>query len=479
MINLMDNIIQKSSYTIHIVGIGGIGMSGIAEILHNLGYKVQGSDLTINDNIKRLESCGIKVFIGHKSENVKNCNVIVISSAINNKENAEIIEARKHRIPVIKRAEMLAELMRLKFSIAISGSHGKTTTTSLIATMFDDAQLHPTVINGGIINSKGTNAYLGSGNYLIAEADESDGTFIKIPASIAVITNIDPEHLDYYQTFDNLKSAYRKFIENIPFYGFAVVCADHPVVREVISDINDREIITYAINNDNVDIKAINIRLLPDKTIYDAQLLSRAFGQNKIIKDIILPMVGVHNVLNSLASIAIGSKLGFTEKQIKEAFMGFQGVKRRFTKVGEINNITIIDDYAHHPEEIKVTLKAARSLKSNNNIIAVIQPHRYSRVDSLFADFVSSIEEADIAIITDIYAAGESPIAGINKESLIANMQTKYPQKTILPLNSQDELANIIKSLAKSGDLVLCMGAGTISKFAKELADQIKELKCQ
>lgn len=457
--------------TIHFIGIGGIGMSGIAEIMHNLGYDVQGSDLSENDNVLRLRNIGIKVYIGHLEENIESASIVVKSTAVQD-NNPEIIAARFKRIPVVKRSEMLAELMRLKISVAVSGSHGKTTTTAFVAAIFEAEGLNPTVINGGIINTRGTNAYLGSGNYLIAEADESDGTFIRIPSTIAIITNIDPEHLDYYGSFENLKEAYKSFIHNLPFYGFAVACKDHEVLADLIKDVQDREVITYGIKSDNLDIQAINIVENRFTTEFDVKVSERILGKEIIIKKIHLPVPGMHNVLNALASIAVAVKMKFKTLAITNAFSKFTGVKRRFTKVGEVRGISIIDDYAHHPEEIKATLSTACQVNKedkNAKVIAVVQLHRYTRVENLFSEFVHCFDKADVIVMADIYSAGEVPIAGINKEVMIAALKQNYKNKEILNLESPDKLPEILSKTAKAGDVVLFMGAGTSTKWAYNL----------
>ena len=459
---------------LHFIGIGGIGMSGIAEIMHNLGYQVQGSDLSENDNVLRLRNIGIKVFVGHVGENIKNASVVVKSTAVKD-SNPEIIAARAARIPVVKRSEMLAELMRLKISVAVSGSHGKTTTTAFVAAMFEAAELNPTVINGGIINTRGTNAYLGSSDYLIAEADESDGTFIRIPSTIAVITNIDAEHLDYYGNFDNLKKAYEAFIHNLPFYGFAVVCKDHLEVRNLIKNIQDREVITYGIDSDDLDIQAVNIVESISGSVFDVKVAARVTGEAFTIEKINLPVAGRHNVLNSLAAIAIGVKLKFKKQSIIEGFAKFAGVKRRFTKTGEVKGIRIIDDYAHHPEEIKATLLTARQVSKSNKdakVIAVVQLHRYTRVENLFSEFVHCFDNADVVLMSDIYSAGETPIEGINKEVIIAALRQNYKNKEILSLDSPSKLTEMLNSIAKEGDIVLFMGAGTSTKWAYELPEE-------
>ena len=479
MSNSNQNMMFKMSGSIHFTGIGGIGMSGIAEILYNLGYKIQGSDLGENDNVKRLRSMGIEVIIGQDGKNIANAAVIVKSTAIKD-NNPEIVAAKKNKIPIVKRAEMLAEIMRLKNSVAISGAHGKTTTTSLIAAMFEAANLNPTVINGGIINSKGTNAYLGSGNYIVAEADESDGTFIKIPSTIGVITNIDAEHLDYWGDYKKLKAAYRSFIENLPFYGFGVICLDDKEAKDIYHTIIDKEIVTYGIKSDNVDIKAVNIRTDIDNSVFDVEVSERLSNKIKIISDIKLPMAGMHNVLNSLSAIAIAIKLDLSKDIIKNGFNQFKGVKRRFTKTGEVDNITIIDDYAHHPQEIEATIKTAREVIKNNpesNLISVMQPHRYTRLHNLFSEFTNCFKESDIVIIAPVFEAGEKPIDGANRDVLVSAIKQQYPNIQVMALPSEKMLPDMINKYAKSDDLVLIMGAGTSTKWANALPKQLEKLK--
>lgn len=467
--------------TIHFIGIGGIGMSGIAEILHNLGYKVQGSDIAENYNTKRLENNGIKVFLGHQGQNVTNVSYVVVSSAIN-KDNPEIQEALHRKIPIIRRAEMLAELMRLKCSVAISGSHGKTTTTSLVACLFEAAGLCPTLINGGIVNSKSTNAYLGSGNYLIAEADESDATFIHIPATVVVITNIDPEHLDFYHDFDSLIQAFRSFITNLPFYGFAVVCIDHQAVRKLVNDIVERRIITYGIDSDDANIQAFNLDSDIESSTFDVRISLPNVNGVTTIERITLPTPGRHNILNALAAIAIAVELDFGIKIIKNGFNSFKGIKRRFTKVAEYNNATIIDDYAHHPEEVKATLATARNIanKRNSKVIAIFQPHRYSRVKYLFDDFVTCFSDADQLYITDIYAAGEQPIDGITGRNLVNKIKNTKSHAMVSFIENHEDIAGIIAKEAMPNDIIIMMGAGSISTWANNLHQQFtRERHCE
>ncbi len=462
--------------TIHFIGIGGIGMSGIAEILHSMGYKVQGSDISENYVMEKLRAKGIEIFIGHSAENIKNAQVVVKSTAIS-ADNPEIIEAKKNHIMVISRSDMLGEIMKLKISVAISGTHGKTTTTSLVAIMFESAGLDPTVINGGIINHHGSNAYLGKGDFLIVEADESDETFIKIPSTIGVITNIDPEHLDHYGDFANLKKAFRNFITNLSFYGFAVLCKDHREVAKLSEEVFDRKILTYGIEREDVNIRAVNIKTGIDGSDFDVVI--KDYNNNiRMIKSIHLPIAGLHNVLNSLAAIAIAIELKFSDEVITNGFRKFQGVKRRFTKTGEVNNITIIDDYAHHPQEIMVALKTGKLLtnESKGRLIAIVQPHRYSRVSDCFSEFTHCFDEADILIVADIYGAGEKPIEGITKDILVDAIKQVSKCKTILSLDNPENLAKIISDLAKPKDLILFMGAGSSTKWANELPAELEKL---
>jgi len=461
---------------IHFIGIGGIGMSGIAEILHNLGYKVQGSDNAGSNVTERLESLGIKVIIGQKEENIEGAAVIVKSSAIKD-SNPEITAARAKNVPVIKRAEMLAEIMRLKACIAIAGTHGKTTTTTMVTSVLDAAKLDPTVINGGIINAYGSNAHLGDGEWLVAEADESDGTFLKLPATIAVVTNIDPEHLENYEgSFDVLRKAFRDYIENIPFYGFGVLCIDHPEVSALHKKITDRKLITYGIETPDANIKAENIQATPAGSKYDVRISGLSTEKDRVIDEIYLSMPGMHNVMNSLAAVSIAVELGFHDDEIRQAFSNFKGIKRRFTKTGEVEGVQIIDDYAHHPTEIKVTLKTAKQVvpEGSGKVIAVLQPHRFSRVRDLFDEFCNCFADADIVIVSDIYRAGEEPIEGIDQKHLIEGIK-KSGKSEVHALPSADALAGMVNDLAKPGDIVVCLGAGDVTKWAAGLPEGLEK----
>ncbi len=480
MNNALNLIFPTNVGVIHFVGIGGIGMSGIAEILHSMGYSVQGSDISESYVTERLEKLGIKVNFEQVASNVENCSLIVKSTIIKD-DNPEIIRAQELDIPIIKRTEMLAEIMRFKHSISISGTHGKTTTTSLVACLLEAAELNPTVINGGIINSKKTNAYIGKGGYLVAEADESDGTFIKVPSYVGVITNIDPEHLDYYKTFENSIAAYRTFITNLPFYGFGVLCYDHPIVRQLGNSIKGRRIISYGLDTPSVDLRAVDIKTDIGGSTFDV-ILSEAYVRHKklkfnMIRDVKLHINGRHNIANSLSAIAIGLELGIESSVIARAFSEFGGVKRRFTKTGEVNGITIIDDYAHHPVEIRATLSTARDIvnSSRGKVVAVVQPHKYTRLNELMDEFSEAFTDADELIIADVYPSGEKPIPGVDAGELIRRIKLNA-KKDAIYLSDPEKLAKLINNLAKSPDLVVFLGAGNITKWAYDLPKALEKL---
>ncbi|MGY3657145.1 UDP-N-acetylmuramate--L-alanine ligase [Bradyrhizobium sp. USDA 376] len=457
---------------IHFVGIGGIGMSGIAEVLVNLGYAVQGSDASDNYNLDRLRKKGAKVSVGHKAENVDGAEVVVVSTAIK-RDNPELMAARERRIPVVRRAEMLAELMRLKSCVAIAGTHGKTTTTTMVATLLDAGGLDPTVINGGIINAYGSNARLGAGDWMVVEADESDGTFLKLPTDVAIVTNVDPEHLDHFKTFEAVQDAFRHFVENLPFYGFAVMCIDHPVVQSLVGKIEDRRIITYG-ENPQADVRLLDLTPMGGGSKFKVAFRDRKTGAVHEIADLMLPMPGRHNASNATAAIAVARELGVSDDAIRKAIAGFGGVKRRFTKTGEWNGVTVIDDYGHHPVEIAAVLKAARE-STNGKIIAVVQPHRYTRLQSLFEEFCTCFNDADAVVVADVYAAGEAPIDGIDRDHFVAGLRA-HGHREVVPLPAATELAGIVKGLAKSGDLVVCLGAGNITQWAYALPGELKAL---
>ncbi|WP_315736782.1 MULTISPECIES: UDP-N-acetylmuramate--L-alanine ligase [unclassified Bradyrhizobium] len=458
---------------IHFVGIGGIGMSGIAEVLCNLGYTVQGSDASDNANVARLREKGITVSVGHKAENVAGADVVVVSTAIK-RDNPELMAARAQRIPVVRRAEMLAELMRLKSCVAIAGTHGKTTTTSMVAALLDAGGLDPTVINGGIINAYGTNARLGGGEWMVVEADESDGTFLKLPADVAIVTNVDPEHLDHFKTFDAVQEAFRTFVENVPFYGFAVMCIDHPVVQTLVGKIEDRRIITYGVNP-QADVRLVDLTPMGGGSRFKVVFRDRKSGATHEIADIALPMPGRHNASNATAAIAVARELGLSDEAIRKAIAGFGGVKRRFTRTGEWNGVTVIDDYGHHPVEIAAVLKAARE-STNGKIIAVVQPHRYTRLQSLFEEFCTCFNDADAVVVADVYAAGEAPIEGVDRDHFVLGLRA-HGHRDVVPLPKAADLAGIVKGLAKPGDLVVCLGAGNnITQWAYALPGELKAL---
>ena len=457
--------------TIHFVGIGGIGMSGIAEVMHNLGYTVQGSDIAASANVKRLEDLDIRVAIGHAAENVAQADVVVISSAVK-ADNPEVVAARSRLVPVVRRAEMLGELMRLKWSIAVGGTHGKTTTTSLISSILDHAKFDPTVINGGVINAYGTNGRLGAGEWMVVEADESDGTFVKLPATIAVLTNIDPEHLDFYGDFEKVKAAFKAFVENIPFYGFAALCIDHPEVQAMIGQLTDRRIVTYGLSP-QAEVRGEHVRQSPGGAQFDVVLSARSGNQGKL-EGVRLPMFGEHNVQNALAGIAVATEMGIPAATVVEGLAGFTGVKRRFTKTGEVGGVTVIDDYAHHPVEIVAVLRAARAA-TRGRVIAVVQPHRYTRLMDLFEDFCTSFNDADTVIVADVHPAGEAPIEGVNRDALVDGLRTRG-HRSVEALPGPKALPEMIAERVRPGDLILCLGAGTITNWANELPVALRAL---
>jgi UDP-N-acetylmuramate--alanine ligase len=457
---------------IHFIGIGGIGMSGIAEVLCNLGYTVQGSDAAESGNVVRLREKGVKVFVGHKAENIEGADVVVVSTAIK-RDNPELVAARARRIPVVRRAEMLAELMRLKSCVAIAGTHGKTTTTTMVASLLDAGGLDPTVINGGIINAYGSNARLGAGDWMVVEADESDGTFLKLPADVVIVTNIDPEHLDHFMTFEAIQEAFRNFVENVPFYGFAVVCTDHPVVQSLFGNVEDRRIIAYG-ENAQGDARLVGLTPMGGGSKFTVVIRDRKTDTAHEIADIMLPMPGRHNALNATAAIAVAHALGVSDDAIRRAMASFGGVKRRFTRTGESNGVTVIDDYGHHPVEIAAVLKAARE-STNGRIVAVVQPHRYTRLQSLFEEFCSCFNDADAVVVADVYPAGETPIEGVDRDHFVQGLRA-HGHREVVPLQKPAELAGIVKGLAHSGDLVVCLGAGNITQWAYALPGELKAL---
>ena len=462
---------------IHFVGIGGIGMSGIAEVLHVLGYQVQGSDLNESANVVRLREAGIPVAVGHDAANLGDAQVVVASTAVK-RDNPEIAAARKRFIPVVRRAEMLAELMRLKWAIAIGGTHGKTTTTSLVAAVLEAARLDPTVINGGIINAYGTNTRMGGGDWMVVEADESDGSFLKLPAVVAVVTNMDPEHLDHWGTGEAMKEGYAQFVGNIPFYGFAVLCMDHPEVQAMIPRLSDRRIVTYGFSP-QADVRAEKVITDRMGATFEVTITDRATGRVRNMKPFRLPMLGQHNVQNALAAIAIGVEMDVDEATIRTALAGFKGVKRRFTRTGEAGGISVIDDYGHHPVEIAAVLKAARqvvqSADNPGRVIAVVQPHRYTRLRDLMQDFSTCFADADSVLVADVYPAGEQPIEGVDKHALADGIR-RYGHRQVAALENAAVLPRVIKDEAKPGDLVVLLGAGDITSWAYALPAQLEAL---
>jgi UDP-N-acetylmuramate--alanine ligase len=453
---------------IHFIGIGGIGMSGIAEIMHNLGYQVQGSDVADGYVVEGLRAKGIPIAIGHRPENLGDAAVVVTSTAIK-KGNPEVELAAERRIPIVRRAEMLAELMRLKNCVAIAGTHGKTTTTSMVAALLDAGGLDPTVVNGGIINTYGSNARLGDGDWMVVEADESDGSFLRLGGTIAVVTNIDPEHLDHYGSFDAVKDAFVEFIEHVPFYGAAVLCLDHPEVQAILPRIRDRRIITYGFSG-QADVRGDNVQPVPGGNQFDVTVRDR-HGVERRIEKLMLPMPGRHNVQNALSAVAVAVQLGLGDEAIRTGFSRFGGVKRRFTKVGEIDGVTIIDDYGHHPVEIKAVLAAARE-GARGRVIAVVQPHRYTRLHDLMGDFQTAFNDADIVIVAPVYAAGETPIEGTDSDALAAGLK-RSGHRFVMTTEGPDNLAVQLAEIARPDDMVICLGAGDITKWAAGLTDAI------
>ncbi len=455
--------------TVHFIGIGGIGMSGIAEVLHNLGYRVQGSDQSESANVQRLRDKGIECFVGHRAENIGEAEVVVVSTAIK-KSNPELIAAREKLLPIVRRAEMLAELMRFRQAVAIGGTHGKTTTTSMVATLLEAGGLDPTVINGGIINAYGTNARMGEGEWMVVEADESDGTFLKLPAEIAVVTNIDPEHLDHYGSFEKVREAFRQFVENVPFYGFGVMCIDHPEVQALVSRIEDRRVVTYG-ENPQADVRFQNLRMDGATSLFDVTIRNRKTGAEISMDALRLPMPGRHNVSNATAAIAVAHELGMSEEGIRRGLSSFGGVKRRFTNTGSWNGAQIFDDYGHHPVEIKAVLRAARDA-CQGRIFAIAQPHRFTRLRDLFDDFASCFNDADTVMIAPVYAAGEDPIEGISSETLVSKMRAGGHRDARL-IDGPQPIPALIREMAQPGDFIVFLGAGNITQWAYALPQDL------
>ncbi|NNE52693.1 MAG: UDP-N-acetylmuramate--L-alanine ligase [Sulfitobacter sp.] len=454
---------------IHFVGIGGIGMSGIAEVLINHGYTVQGSDLKATKITDRLAKLGATIFEGQRAENIDDAEVVVISSAIK-LGNPELDAARSAGLPIVRRAEMLAELMRLKSNIAVAGTHGKTTTTTLVAELLVAGGVDPTVVNGGIIHAYGSNARMGQGEWMVVEADESDGTFNRLPATIAIVTNIDPEHMEHWGDFDKLRKGFLDFVSNIPFYGLAVCCTDHPEVQALVGKITDRRVLTYGFNA-QADVRAVNLHYKDGVAHFDVALQA----EGRMIEGCALPMPGDHNVSNALAAITVARHLGMKTAEIRTALAKFGGVNRRFTKVGEVDGVTIIDDYGHHPVEIAAVLKAARQ-STEGRVIAVHQPHRYSRLHGLFEDFCACFNDADVVGIAEVFAAGEEPIEGADRDALVAGL-IRHGHRHARAVQSEDDLARLVREQTGPGDMVVCLGAGTISTWANALPEKLTAMK--
>jgi UDP-N-acetylmuramate--alanine ligase len=450
---------------IHFVGIGGIGMSGIAEVLVNLGYTVQGSDLKASKITNRLADLGARIFEGQRAENLDEAEVVVVSTAIK-PGNPELDEARKRGLPVVRRADMLAELMRLKSNIAIAGTHGKTTTTTMMAELMVAGGFDPTVINGGIIHAYGSNARMGQGEWMVVEADESDGSFNRLPATIGIVTNIDPEHMEHWGDFDRLRQGFQDFVSNIPFYGIAVCCTDHEEVQRLVGKVTDRRVVTYGFNA-QADVRAVNLRY--EKGVAHFDIALQAEGDS--IEGCTLPMPGDHNVSNALSAVAVARHLGMKKDEIRSALAAFGGVNRRFTKVGEWNGVTIIDDYGHHPVEIAAVLKAARQA-SEGRVIAIHQPHRYTRLSHLFEDFCACFNEADLVAIAEVFAAGEDPIEGASRDDLVAGL-IRHGHRHARAILNEDDLERLVREQARPGDMVVCLGAGTISAWANGLPERL------
>ena len=453
---------------VHFVGIGGIGMSGIAEVMLNLGYQVSGSDIADSANVQRLRKKGAVIHIGHDGGNVVGAGALVVSSAVR-RNNPELAEARARRIPVVRRAEMLAELMRLKQCVAVAGTHGKTTTTSLVAALMDAAGFDPTVINGGIISAYGSNAKMGAGEWMVVEADESDGSFLKLRGTVGIITNIDPEHMEHYGDFEALRGAFHQFVENLPFYGFAVLCVDHPEVQALAARIEDRRVITYGFSP-QADVRIVNHAGDKAGARFDLRFQARG-AEPSVWAGLALPMMGEHNVLNAAAALAVVQALGAGEDEARHGLAGFTGVKRRFTLVGEVDGVAVIDDYGHHPVEIAAVLKAARQRVGEGRVIAVVQPHRYTRLNDLFEEFCTCFNDADSVLVAPVYAAGETPIEGADQESLVAGLQRHSHRDA--SATTRETLAADLKPRLQPGDLVVCLGAGDITAWAADLPERL------
>ena len=461
--------------TIHFIGIGGIGMSGIAEIMHNLGYKVQGSDIAEGANVRRLRKMGIPILIGHSPDNLKDAHAVVYSSAVK-PGNAEFDAARARSLPLVRRAEMLAEIMRLRSCVAVAGTNGKTTTTTMIAALLDAGGMDPTVVNGGIINAYGTNARLGAGEWVVVEADESDGTFLRLPATVAVVTNADPDHLDFYGTFDRMREAFQRFVENVPFYGFAVLCIDHPEVQAMLGRIEDRRLISYGFSP-QADVRATNFTFSQGVSNFDVVITERRTGAQSNLNGMRLPMPGEHNIQNALAAIVVARELGVKDEIIRKALANFAGVGRRFSRVGEWKGAAIVDDYAHNPFKIAAALKAARQAYSGQ-VVAIVQPHRYSRLRDTFEQFAKCLNDADVAVIAPVYAAGEKPLEGINRDAYAEALRA-HGHRDVRVIDSEADLPELLVGLEHNlaNGAIVFLGAGSITQWAHGLEAAMSKRK--
>ena len=450
---------------IHFIGIGGIGMSGIAEVLIAHGYDIQGSDVSDTKITRRLQKIGAKIFLNQNAQNLINANVVVVSSAIK-PDNIELQTASKLNLPIVQRAEMLAELMRFKSNISVAGTHGKTTTTTLVAGLLDSGGLDPTVINGGIIHAYGSNARTGDGDWMVVEADESDGSFLKLPSTISIVTNIDCEHMEHYGSFENLKNAFNQFISKIPFYGIAVLSVDDKNTKEISKKINNRKIVTFGKSAD-ADVRAKNISFQNGKSRFDIGFSDGS----KSISGLEFPMTGEHNILNLLAAVCVARYFGMSEENIRSGVAEFSGVNRRFTFLGQFNGVIFVDDYAHHPTEIRAVLKAAKQT-AMGKVVAIHQPHRFSRLANLFEEFIECFEDADVVGITPVFAAGEEAIAGVTSKNLIARISKRH-NKVVRKIKNEEVLEDFVIKNTEPNDLVIFMGAGSISTWANNMMERL------
>jgi UDP-N-acetylmuramate--alanine ligase len=465
-------LLPRDAGPIHFIGIGGIGMSGIAEILHNLGFPVQGSDVAESANVQRLRAMGVPVAVGHAAENLGSARVAVFSTAVP-ADNPELSAARARRVPVVRRADMLAELMRLKRSVAVAGTHGKTTTTAILASLLDAADLDPTIVNGGIINAYGTNARLGKGEWMVVEADESDGSFLRLPATIGVVTNIDPEHMEFYGDFEALRAAFASFVERLPFYGFAALCIDHPEVQTLYAKITDRRVVTFGFSP-QADVRRLPPRVDNGGELFDVVIRDEDGGAERRLADVRLALPGLHNVSNALSAFVVARELKIPDEVVRRTLAGLGGVKRRFTRTGTVGGVTVIDDYGHHPVEIRAVLRTARA-RTDGRVLAVVQPHRYSRLKGLFDEFCTCFNDADSVLVAPVYAAGEAPIEGADRDALVEGIR-RFGHRDVRAIDGPKDLAPLARELAGPGDLVVCLGAGSITQWANALPEELRAL---